>query len=150
MQIAVQDRQTASRAALSSRPSASTACFIYFYIQLCFLLFFIYLFICFLFAAAACFSALFFLVMAPFLHDFVIYMHTHARADTYTLTHARRHTHTCIHAHVASCFCVPFTCHACLTCTFYAPYPPRFALAISLTLYPSISLSLSGVLLPGN
>lgn len=96
--------------------------------------FYLFIYLYFLFAAAACFSALFFLVMAPFLHDFVIYMHTHARADTYTLTHARRHTHTCTHAHVASCFCVPFTCHACLTCTFYAPYPPRFALAISLSL----------------
>lgn len=33
--------------------------------------------------------------MAPFLHDFVIYMHTHARADTYTLTHTHTHTRTC-------------------------------------------------------
>lgn len=89
----VTNRQRAP--ALSARPTASSACFIYFifnFVSFFFFHLFIYVFF---FAAAACFSALFFLVMAPFLHDFVIYMHTHARADTYTLTHTHTHTRTC-------------------------------------------------------
>lgn len=57
---------------------------------------FIFFIFCFfyLFIFLACFSAFFFLVMAPFLHDFVIYMHTHAWADTYTRTHTHCHTYS--------------------------------------------------------
>lgn len=62
----VTDRQRAP--ALSARPTASSACFIYFifnFVSFFFFHLFIYVFF---FAASACFSAFFFLVMAPFLH----------------------------------------------------------------------------------